>query len=260
MCSKKTFFFVGMAALRTKVCTEVKVQQWVVEGFSQLPWRTGCETQSGEFEAGGRTWTLSLYPGGVDDDKKEFVSLYVDLVDAAEAPLRARYQFAILNQAGERVHTSPISRFLQFATDDADANVSWGSPEFLRRAELLDGKGGFLLDDTCVFEVRLFFARAASPPRTGATATRCKEAIGQALAPLLASGALSDVTLVVDGADLHAHRVILAARSPVFKAMFAHKMSEALQGTVLISDVSLPVFRELLTYALLFRLFPTHTL
>lgn len=58
----------------------------------------------------------------------------------------------------------------------------------------------------------------------------------------------SDVTLVVDGTGIPAHRVILCARSPYFDAMFAHKMSESLEGVVGIEGVALPVFRRLLRF------------
>jgi speckle-type POZ protein len=35
-----------------------------------------------------------------------------------------------------------------------------------------------------------------------------------------------DVILSVSGRELHAHKAILAARSPVFAAMFTHDMKE----------------------------------
>lgn len=57
---------------------------------------------------------------------------------------------------------------------------------------------------------------------------------------------LSDVTLVVEGTEIPAHRGILSARSDYFKAMFAHPMSESVQGVVHLDDVTLPVFRRLL--------------
>lgn len=42
-------------------------------------------------------------------------------------------------------------------------------------------------------------------------------------------GAFSDVTLSVGGQVFQAHKVILAARSPVFSAMFEHSMEESLK-------------------------------
>ena len=46
------------------------------------------------------------------------------------------------------------------------------------------------------------------------------------LASLLSSGSFADVTLEIESQEFQAHRAILAARSPVFSAMFQHAMEE----------------------------------
>ncbi|XP_058808590.1 speckle-type POZ protein-like [Phymastichus coffea] len=65
---------------------------------------------------------------------------------------------------------------------------------------------------------------------------------------LLNSEQFSDVTLRVDGADIRAHKNILACRSPVFRAMFTHPMKEARSNQVQITDVDYGTMRELLRY------------
>ena len=45
-----------------------------------------------------------------------------------------------------------------------------------------------------------------------------------------------------------AHRCVLAARSPVFYAMFSHGMQESERGEVRIPDFEAPVVRELLHF------------
>ena len=55
----------------------------------------------------------------------------------------------------------------------------------------------------------------------------------------------SDVCLRADGEDVHAHRLVLAARSPVFDRMFSTGMQETSSGTVNITDTSAPVVRLL---------------
>ncbi len=50
------------------------------------------------------------------------------------------------------------------------------------------------------------------------------------LSPLLfPQGTFSDVTLSVGATEFKAHKAILAARSPVFAAMFEHSMEEKLK-------------------------------
>ncbi|EFX77551.1 hypothetical protein DAPPUDRAFT_32754, partial [Daphnia pulex] len=48
--------------------------------------------------------------------------------------------------------------------------------------------------------------------------------------------------------ELGVHSVILAARSPVFAAMFQHNMKEAITGEVDIEDIQPDIFDQLLHY------------
>jgi speckle-type POZ protein len=65
---------------------------------------------------------------------------------------------------------------------------------------------------------------------------------------LLNNGPFSDTVLVVDGREFNAHKAILAARSPVFNAMFEHEMKESRKGRVEISDIDPDVFNEMLKF------------
>ncbi|XP_049796484.1 putative ankyrin-containing lipoprotein Lxx09580 isoform X2 [Schistocerca nitens] len=56
------------------------------------------------------------------------------------------------------------------------------------------------------------------------------------------------VKLVAGDTRLVAHRAVLAARSPVFAAMFSHDTVEASSGRVTIPDVEGAVLRQLLSY------------
>lgn len=49
---------------------------------------------------------------------------------------------------------------------------------------------------------------------------------------LLDQGVLSDVVLQVKGRVLHAHKAVLAARSPVFQRLFLSDMAESRTSTV----------------------------
>ena len=50
-------------------------------------------------------------------------------------------------------------------------------------------------------------------------------------------GTFSDVTLSVGGRVFQAHKAVLAARSPVFSAMFEHGMEESIKVCVHVSVV-----------------------
>jgi len=50
------------------------------------------------------------------------------------------------------------------------------------------------------------------------------------------------------GTEFEAHKAVLAARSPVFAAMFEHEMEERKKNRVEITDVDVEVLREMLRF------------
>lgn len=64
----------------------------------------------------------------------------------------------------------------------------------------------------------------------------CKAFLG--MNELRKSGFFSDVTLVAEDSELKAHRVVLAANSPYFLAMFTNNMAESLMDTVRLHGLS----------------------
>lgn len=68
------------------------------------------------------------------------------------------------------------------------------------------------------------------------------------LSGLFESQKFSDVILCVSGKEFFVHKAILAARSPVFAAMFEHEMEEKKQNRVDITDMDYDVLREMLRF------------
>lgn len=58
----------------------------------------------------------------------------------------------------------------------------------------------------------------------------------------------SDILLVCQGEEIAAHRVVLGARSPVFRAVFQSKMMESVKGEIRIDDADKDVLKEMLRY------------
>ena len=66
---------------------------------------------------------------------------------------------------------------------------------------------------------------------------------------LFVSMDLSDVIFNVSGRQFTAHKIILATKSPVFKAMFHHSSNkEVLSGQVKVEDIEPDVFQEILLF------------
>lgn len=72
--------------------------------------------------------------------------------------------------------------------------------------------------------------------------------LSEDLSQLFESQKFSDVILTVGGKEFYAHKAILAARSPVFAAMFEHEMEEKKQNRVDITDMDHEVMKEMLKF------------
>lgn len=62
------------------------------------------------------------------------------------------------------------------------------------------------------------------------------------------AGTATDVTFLIRGQKVKAHKAVLMARCSYFKTMFASGMKEALEGEVKVTDVKIRVFKELLKF------------
>lgn len=67
--------------------------------------------------------------------------------------------------------------------------------------------------------------------------------IGQHFGQLLESGKGTDVTFEVDGENFSAHKLVLAARSPVFRAQLFGPMKDQNTQCIKIEDMEAPVFK-----------------
>jgi len=65
---------------------------------------------------------------------------------------------------------------------------------------------------------------------------------------LASMDALSDVVIICGGEKFKAHRAVLAARSPVFEAMFTHEMAEKSSGQVKIPNFKSNEMRDFLHF------------
>lgn len=62
------------------------------------------------------------------------------------------------------------------------------------------------------------------------------------------SGLFCDVRLTVDGRSFSAHRNVLSAATPYFRAMFSSDLEEANLRTVTMHEVSAPILEKLLRF------------
>ncbi|CAO2173465.1 unnamed protein product [Urochloa humidicola] len=72
--------------------------------------------------------------------------------------------------------------------------------------------------------------------------------IAKHLGTLLDTADGTDVSFVVDGETFHAHRAILVARSPVFRAELLGSMAEARMSSITLHDITAATFKAMLRF------------
>ncbi|CAN7994126.1 unnamed protein product, partial [Ixodes hexagonus] len=219
---------------------------WTINHFSFC--RDEKKVKSSEFSVVANdnlTWRLRADPKGLDEESNGCMSLYLMLVSCTKTGARAKFKFSVINAKGKETNVKE-SRARWFMQD-----ASWGFRKFIRRGFLLDEANGLLPDDKLTLHCELSVA-ADSVNISGQhnaihfKVPECR--LSDDFGHLLESQKFSDVILSASGKEFYAHKAILAARSPVFAAMFEHTMDEKQKNRVEVMDMNDEVLREILRF------------
>ncbi|KAJ3672972.1 hypothetical protein LUZ60_006346 [Juncus effusus] len=202
----------------------------------------GKSVKSPIFNAGDHEWCISLYPQGYDEeDRGECVSIYLDLLCECDE-VSVMFDFCLLDKDGDNF--SFISRADEpyiFGTRD---NTSWGKNRMRKRTELeadyIDANGCFVV--LCMIRVQSGSCEQVF--------RRNSVGISHDFGKIFEGGDMTNVTFEVEGESFAAHRVVLALRSPVFKAELFGSMAESGSKlkSIMIKDMQPDVFKSLLNF------------
>jgi speckle-type POZ protein len=233
--------------------TQVKVVKfsyiWTINNFSFCREEMGEVLKSSTFSAGANDklkWCLRVNPKGLDEESKDYLSLYLLLVSCNKSEVRAKFKFSILNMKREETKAMESQRAYRFVQ-----GKDWGFKKFIRRDFLMDESNGLLPDDklTIFCEVSVVGETVNVTGQSSLTPIKVPIChLSDDMGQLFERSPFSDVTLYVGDRQFHVHKAILAARSPVFNAMFEHEMEERKQNKVEVTDVEQEVMSELLRY------------
>lgn len=222
---------------------------WTINNFSFCREEMGEVLKSSTFSAGANDklkWCLRVNPKGLDEESKDYLSLYLLLVSCNKSEVRAKFKFSILNAKREETKAMESQRAYRFVQ-----GKDWGFKKFIRRDFLLDEANGLLPDDklTLYCEVSVVADSVNVFGQNNSIQFKVPEChLSENLGNLFESQKFSDVILSVNGREFYAHKAILAARSLVFSAMFEHEMEEKKQNRVAITDMDHEVLREMLRF------------
>ncbi|CAI0466451.1 unnamed protein product [Linum tenue] len=201
------------------------------------------------FFVGGYAWAIYFYPDGKSpEDNGNYVSLFIALASEG-TDVRALFELTLMDQSGKARHKvhSHFGRNLETGPYTLKYRGSmWGYKRFFKRTQL--ETSDYLKDDKLVIRCCVGVVKSQTEgPRTYSIPVPPSD-IGLQFGMLLESGKGSDVNFEVDGEIFSAHKLVLAARSPVFRAQLFGPMKDQNTTSLKVEDVELPVFKALLHF------------
>ncbi|CAH8588800.1 unnamed protein product [Schistosoma curassoni] len=141
-------------------------------------------------------WCLRINPKGLDEESREYLSLYLLLVNCGtKSEARAKFKFSILNAKREETKAMESQRAYRFVQ-----GKDWGFKKFIRRDVLMDEANGLLPNDrlTILCEVSVvgeILSESGQVNNQPITVPECN--LHEDIGSLLFKQLLTDVTLVV---------------------------------------------------------------
>ncbi|KAF7004712.1 hypothetical protein CFC21_019909 [Triticum aestivum] len=210
--------------------------------------------RSATFAVGGYAWCIRYYPDGFSSEYKDSVSVCVEL-QSKNSVVRALYDLRLTSRA-TGLSSLIFSRPSSFPAFDSCKNDNFrGAYTFMKR-DLLEASP-YLQDDCIVIQCDVTVLLKKIPAVALATTTTKTSDIQvppsdllNNLAMLLEGKKGADVVIKVGGETYHAHKIVLAMRSPVFDAELYGPMAmwDKEKQCIQIVDMQPAVFRALLHF------------
>ncbi|CAH8527359.1 unnamed protein product [Schistosoma turkestanicum] len=183
--------------------TQVRVTKmkyvWTISNFSFCREEMGEVVKSSFFSCGPNDklkWCLRINPKGLDEESREYLSLYLLLVNCGtKSEARAKFKFSILNAKREETKAMESQRAYRFVQ-----GKDWGFKKFIRRDVLMDEANGLLPNDrlTILCEVSVvgeILSESGQVNNQPISVPECN--LHEDIGSLLFKQLLTDVTLVV---------------------------------------------------------------
>ncbi|CAN6452809.1 unnamed protein product [Victoria cruziana] len=209
----------------------------------------GKYVASDMFMVGGYSWAIYFYPDGKGpEDNSAYVSLFIALASEG-TDVRALFELTLLDQSGKGKHKvhSHFGRTLEGGPYTLKYRGSmWGYKRFFKRSIL--EVSDYLKDDNLSVHCSIGVVQShIEGPKISAIPIPPSD-IGHHFGQLLEAEKGTDVSFIIDGETFAAHKLVLAARSPVFRAQLFGPMKDQNTTDIEIEDMQAPVFKALLHF------------
>ncbi|KAK1355285.1 BTB/POZ and MATH domain-containing protein 3 [Heracleum sosnowskyi] len=209
----------------------------------------GKYISSDTFTVGGYDWAVYFYPDGKNvEDNSAYVSVFIALASEG-TDVRALFELTLMDQSGKEKHKvhSHFDRALESGPYTLKYKGSmWGYKRFYKRTAL--ESSDYLKDDCLSMHctVGVVRNRIEGPKRYSIPIPPSD--MGQSLKYLVDSELGSDILFRVGEESFRAHKLILAARSPVFRAQFFGLVGNTKMDQVTLEDIEPSIFKAMLMF------------
>lgn len=204
---------------------------------------------SDTFTVGGYEWAIYFYPDGKSvEDNATYVSLFIALASEG-TDVRALFELSLRDQSGKEQHKvhSHFGRNLEGGPYTLKYRGSmWGYKRFFKRNAL--EASDYLKDDCLSVNCTVGVVRSLTEGPKIYTIPVPPSNIAQHFGHLLENEKETDVSFDVKGEIFSAHKLVLAARSPVFRAQLFGPMKDKNMNCIKVEDVEPPVFKAMLFF------------
>ncbi|KAL6659264.1 hypothetical protein ACP70R_003304 [Stipagrostis hirtigluma subsp. patula] len=203
----------------------------------------GNSVRSSTFAVGGCDWALRFFPDGIaGDSSSDHGSIHLELV-SKDAQVRARYEVRLVKRPSGSLGSGwSVTRPIEFSSSRDGSRFV---PLKMKSQRELEASGyihGDCLTIKCVLTV-IKESKLSETCRVDAEIEVPPPDATAHLAKLLDDKDAADVTFSVGGETFTAHKLVLAMRSPVFKAELYGPMRETRTRCVTVEDMQPEVFR-----------------
>lgn len=221
-----------------------------IEGYSlSKGMGIGRYIASEMFVVGGYSWAIYFYPDGKSpEDGASYVSLFIALASEG-TDVRALFELALLDQSGKEQHKvhSHFGRNLEAGPYTLKYRGSmWGYKRFFKRTALEESD--YLKDDFLSVRCSVGVVKTHTEGPKVYNVPVPPSNINEHFGLLLERGECTDIKFDVNGEFFTAHKLVLAARSPVFMAQFYGPMKDRDKGCIKLDEMEIPVFKALLHF------------
>ncbi|KAJ8680748.1 hypothetical protein QAD02_016535 [Eretmocerus hayati] len=221
------------------ILNEVPSHLWpsTFNSFSKLPNTVGSILYSEPFAVGIHKFKIRLYPGGVTQDDKDWVSIFLELCEPT-TPVLVKYRLSILDLSGNKkvLKGQDNSEF----SPGTSSYRCYGYDHFVKSTDLSNEVLAHTNDQLIV----LCEIYNISDPES--VHQSCQRSCS--FKRFLNNEECSDIKVIVNNEIIHAHKVILMSSSDVLAAMFEHDTIESKENIIKIDDIEKDVMIELMRF------------